>query len=349
MEMAEALHVNPSNLFSHLSGKITSIDSHTAGEPTRLILAGVPALQGESIYEQMLDFKAKYDNMRTRLTCEPRGHRDMVAALLTPPASPGANFGLIYMDARRYPLLCGHATIGAVTTLIETGAIEVHGPGRSILVDTPSGQVKASVQMEGGRVKAVTIQLAPSFVYGKQQTLDVPGVGQLVVDTVCVGGFFVMATARQIDIPLEPAYANRLAEAGMAVIAAANEQLQVRDPSRPEVSTVDVAEFYELSAQPGHGKSAVVYGEAHVDRSPCGTGTAAKMALLYQRGELSLNQPYLNQGILGTTFLGRLVGKTRVGDLPAVIPEVTGSAYITGIHQFVVDPKDPFADGFLLG
>jgi proline racemase len=258
--------------------------------------------------------------------------------------------------------------------------VEAVEPETTVIVDTPSGPAEAVAHVRDGQVDSVTIQLAPSFVYGENLGLDVPGLGRILVDTVCVGGFFAMVAVEQIGLALTLDNVDRLIELGMGIIEAANEQLTVRHPTRPEVSTVDVTEFYALSGPAlrqaqgrllrqaqgrllrqaqgrllrcsghgsGRGVSAVVYGESHIDRSPCGTGTSAKMALLHRRGELALDQPFVNAGILGTTFEGRLVAETDVGELPAVIPEVRGSAQVTGIHQFVLDPRDPFPQGFLL-
>jgi proline racemase len=328
--------------------RLLTIDSHTAGEPTRLIVDGVPPIPGETMNDKRLYLKEQHDEIRLQLTREPRGHQDMVAALVTQPVTPHADFGLIYMDARYYPYLCGHATIGAVTTLIEAGVIRAVEPDTRVVVDTPSGPVETHASVKNGKVTSVAIQLAPSFVYGQDLPLEVPGLGRIRVDTVCVGGFFAMVSADQIDLELSVGNAGRLAELGMAIMEAANDQLSVADPTRPEVQTVDVTEFYApLGAR--QGKSVVVYGESHVDRSPCGTGTSAKMALLHRQGKLGLNQTYLNQGILGTTFEGRLVAEARVGELPAVIPEVRGSAYVTGVQQFFLDESDPFPEGFLLG
>jgi proline racemase len=327
--------------------RLVTIDSHTAGEPTRLIVDGVPPIPGETVADKRLHLMREWDHVRLQLTREPRGHRDMIAALVTEPTTEGADFGLIYMDARRYPYLCGHATIGAVTTLIEAGVVKAIEPETTVIVDTPSGPMETTARVQGGRVESVAVQAVPSFVYSTDQPLNVPGLGHIRVDTVCVGGFFAMVSADQIGLELEPDNAGRLIELGMTIIDAANEQLTVRHPARPEVTMVDVTEFY-ASATPGHGLGAVIYGESHIDRSPCGTGTSAKMTLLHHRGQLALDQSYVNTGILGTTFEGRLVAETKVGDLPAVVPEVRGSAHVTGVHQFVLDPRDPFPEGFLL-
>jgi len=225
--------------------------------------------------------------------------------------------------------------------------VQAIDPETTVIVDTPSGPATAVARVHGRKVESVTIQLSPSFVYGENESLDAPGLGRIRVDTVCVGGFFAMVSADQIGLELEPDNAGRLIELGMAIIDAANEQLTVHHPARPEVATVDVTEFY-ASDDHGRGKSAVVYGASHIDRSPCGTGTSAKMTLLHHRGKLALDQLYVNAGILGATFEGRLVAETKVGDLPAVVPEVRGSAHVTGVHQFVLDQRDPFPKGFLL-
>ena len=216
-------------------------------------------------------------------------------------------------------------------------------------IDTPSGPATATAHVQGQKVESVTIRLSPSFVYGENQSLDVPGLGHILVDTVCVGGFFAMVSADQIGLELKPENAGRLIELGMTIIEKANDQLTVRHPMCPEVTTVDVTEFYDLSGhREGRGVSAVIYGESHIDRSPCGTGTSAKMTLLHHQGRLGLNRRYVNAGILGTTFEGWLVAETAVGDLAAVVPEVRGSAHVTGVNQFVLDPRDPFPEGFLL-
>jgi len=336
-------------LLQQYPDRLLTIDSHTGGEPTRLIVGGIPPLPGDTVAQKRRHFMREWDHVRLQLTREPRGHRDMLAALVTEPTTAGADFGLIYMDARRYPYLCGHATIGAVTTLIEAGVVEASEPETTVIVDTPSGPMETQAQVRDGKVASVAMQAVPSFVYGEKLPLDVPELGRIVVDTVCVGGFFAMVPAESIGLALRAENADRLIELGMAIIEAANEQLTVRHPTRPEVSTVDVTEFYALSQpQSGCGVSAVVYGESHIDRSPCGTGTSAKMTLLHHRGHLSLNQSFVNAGLLGTVFEGRLVAETTVGDLPAVVPEVRGSAQVTGVHQFVVDPSDPFPSGFLL-
>jgi proline racemase len=351
--------------------RFLSVDSHTAGEATRLVIDGLPPIPGQTINDKRLYISEHLDYVRLLLAREPRGHRDTLAAIVTEPVSEGAAFGVVFMDACRYPYMCGHGTIGAVTTLIEMGWLEAQEPETVVIVDSPSGPVHTRARVrretlasdqrgqdrrprERLRVESVAIQMESAFAFSLDQPLEVPGLGRITVDISFAGGFFAMVSADEVGLALTPENGPELARLGMLIIEAGNQQLKVQHPTRPYINTIDVAEFYDPA---GHsrgggtrpvGKNAVIYGEAHVDRSPCGTGTSAKMALLHRRGELALNQPFFNEGILGTTFEGRLVAETMVGDLPAVVPEVRGSAHVTGVHQFVLDPWDPFPQGFLL-
>ena len=328
--------------------RISVLDSHTGGEPTRLIIGGMGPLPGTTMKEKRLAFQDRHDQVRQLLTKEPRGHRGMFAACLTEPVTPGAHFGLIYMDPRRYPFLCGHATIGAVTTLIETGMIQPDGDVVDVAVDTPSGVMNTRAVMNGDKVESVAFRSVPSFVYETDREINVPGWGKIKVATVCVGGFFAMVSSDQLTMELKAENSAQLIDLGMAVIASANEQITVRHPERPEVKTVDVTEFYETAAEHSHGAGIVIYGESHMDRSPCGTGTTAKLTLFHHMGKIKTGQPYRNAGPLGTEFEAFVAEETRVGDLPAVVVEIKGSAYLTGMHEFVLDSADPFDQGYLL-
>jgi len=340
--------------------RLLTIDSHTAGEPTRLIVGGLPPIPGETINDKRLYLSEHLDHVRMLTAQEPRGHRDMLAAVVTEPVHEEAAFGIVFMDACRYPYMCGHGTIGAVTTLIETGWLAAEEPETAVVVDSPSGMVHTRARVRkappgaggaGGRVRveSVALQMESAFAFALDQPLEVEGLGRITVDVSFAGGFFVMVSVDQIGLALTPENGPELARLGMAIIAAANQQLTVQHPTRTYINTIDVAEFYNAGGHvQGRGKNAVIYGEAHMDRSPCGTGTSAKMALMHRRGELAVGQPFLNEGILGTTFEGRVVAETTVGDLPAIVPEVRGSAHITGVNQFILDPRDPFPRGFLV-
>ncbi|MFW5818824.1 MAG: proline racemase family protein [Desulfovermiculus sp.] len=326
---------------------VVTIDSHTAGEPTRLVVGGLPPIPGEDMKTKREYFLTHLDHIRCLLTREPRGHRDIFAAVLTEPVSDHSAFGLIYMDPRRYPYLCGHATMGAVTTLLELGGIQALGPEVKLTVDTPSGPMSATAVWDGHKVQGVTIQTVPSFVYRTDEEIYIPNADTILADTVCVGGFFAMVDIDQLDVTIEDT--ETLTSLGMEIIAQANRQLRVAHPSRPEVNSVDVVEFYTLNpSNPLAGQSVVIYGEAHVDRSPCGTGTAAKLTLLHHLGYVEPGQTYTNKSPTGTTFQAAIANTTYIGDLSGVEVRIQGAASITGRHEFVLDPHDPFPQGFLL-
>ncbi|MBU1586213.1 MAG: proline racemase family protein [Proteobacteria bacterium] len=329
---------------------ITTIDSHTEGEATRLIVNGAGKISGKTMMEKLEWFKSHHDHIRCLLTKEPRGSKEILAALVTENVTPDAKFGLIYMDARRYPYLCGHATIGAVATLAETGFLELDPGENSVLVDTPSGTMEARVFVQGDKIDAVAINMVPSFVYATGKDIEVKGFGKIKVDLVCTGGFFAMVDSTRIQI--EPVLENKafLTDLGMKIIDAANEQLIVSHPVRPDVNTIDVTEFYD-SQQKGNiafGKGMVIYGESHADRSPCGTGTAAKLTLLHHYGKIKMHQKYINYSPLGTSFDAMLVGKQKIGPVDGYIVQIKGRAYVTGIHHFIVKDNDPFQQGFIM-
>lgn len=332
------------------SNSITTIDSHTAGEYTRLIVHGLSSIPGETMPAKREYFITHLDSKRLMLTREPRGNKDVVVAAVTEPVTPEASFGLIYMDACRYPYLCGHATIGAVTTLFETGFINVKPDQNgqiSILVDTPSGPMPVQASSIGNKISSVSFLSVPCFVHSTQVPLFLPGTGEIQIDLVCAGGFFAMVNLDQPLFKTEDLSRNQLISLGMSITQEACKQLKVIHPLRSEVSTVDVTEFYR-HIDSSHGSSIVIYGESHMDRSPCGTGTAAKMALMYSQGMIQKNTPYVNKGPLETAFSAKVTEETEVGSYPAVIVQVTGSAHITGLHQFVLDENDPFPQGFML-
>ena len=346
--------MNPFNDISTLydgdAPVITTIDSHTEGEVTRLIVDGLPPVTGATMMEKLNRFRTGHDAFRRLLTREPRGSRQVLAALVTEPVTSDAAFGLIYMDARRYPYLCGHATIGAVTTLARTGFLTFEQGENQVGIDTPSGRMTALALVQNGRLTSVSIQMVPTFVYATDQQIQVDGFGPVAVDLVCAGGFFALVNTQQID--LTPTLENKpmLVDLGMKIIAAANDQLTVTHPERPDVTTVDVTEFYDTdtTGSPARGRGMVVYGESHMDRSPCGTGTAAKLALLHHYKKIGLNEPYINASPLGTTFEARLVETTSIGDFEASVTRISGKAWITGMHHFTLDRTDPFQQGYLI-
>jgi proline racemase/trans-L-3-hydroxyproline dehydratase len=338
--------------FLEIANQILTLDYHVGGEPIRLVVDGLPEIPGATINDKRIYIGENFDFVRLLLTREPRGHRDMFAGIITRPVNEGSGFGIVFMDARRYPYMCGHGVIGAVTAFIESGSVEIQGCETELVVDSPSGPVSASVRIaedNPGRVESVAIRMESAFVFQSDCSLKVDGLGTLKVDICFAGGFFVMVSVDQLGMSLSAADSGKLAEIGMTVIEAANRNFQVRHPVRTYIDTIDVAEFYDLSdSASGRGKNFVVLGEGHVDRSPCGTGTSAKMALLHRRGLLRVGERFVNEGLLGTKFEGRIATESFIGDLPVIVPEIRGSAHATGLHRFITTIDDPLPEGFLI-
>jgi proline racemase len=249
--------------------------------------------------------------------------------------------------------MCGHAVIGIVTTLLETGMFEMVEPETLVTLDTPSGPVRAHALIRDGHVFTVSFENVPAFIFRSDVTLMVPEVGDLVVDVVFGGLFFVFVNAPPLEIGLIPDNIARLADLGMRILAAANEQVPVRHPELPHIDKIIDLRFYmELVSDGANSRNVVILGDHMVDRSPCGTGTCAEVALRFARGQLGVGEPFVTESIIGTRFTGKVIAETQVGSgsevFPAVIPAVTGSAYITGFHQFVLNSEDPFPEGFRL-
>lgn len=331
---------------------VSTIDSHTAGEPTRLVVGGLPPLRGATMAEKMIYARNELDGLRRLLLLEPRGRQDMYGALLMSPTAPEADFGLIFMNTRQYTTMCGHAVMGAATTLVETGMVEAVEPETTIVFDTPVGLVHTRARIEGGRLREVSFDNTPVFVYQPDALLSVPGVSRLPADIVYSGGFFALVEARRIGLELVPANARALADLGTRLRHEANALLSVQHPELPFVNTIDAVVFHGPAERQAydtlHARNAAIFGERTIDRSPCGTGTCARMAVLHGKGELKIGQRFISESIIGTRFIGQIVGNTRVGAYQAIVPRVAGRAYLTGFHQLILDPDDPFPHGFSL-
>ena len=333
---------------------IATIDSHTAGECTRLVTQGLPPIEGATMAEKLAFAGRHLAWAPGLLMLEPRGHRDMFGAVLVPPCDPAADIGVLFMDNRVYEPMCGHGVIGAVTCLLEEGLFPMTEPVSVITLDTAAGLVRACATVEGGRVTSVTFENAPAFVYRRDVTIEVPDLGEIVVDIAFGGNFFVMVRVEQTGLALIPANAHRLAVLGMRILASANAQIAIRHPDLPHIDrAIDMRFYTEPGSAGADSRNVVVLGDHMIDRSPCGTGTCAELALQHARGRLPVGQPWVVESIIGTRFTGEIVAETQVGQgataIPAIIPRITGSAYITGWHQFVLDPRDPFPQGFMLG
>ena len=329
------------------SRMITGIDSHTMGEPTRIITGGIPAIPGATMAEKKQYLVDHMDYIRTALMNEPRGHRDMFGSIITAPCNSEADFGIIFMDGGGYLNMCGHGSIGAVTAAIETGMVKAQEPTTTVKMDTPAGLVTATAKVEGGLVSEVSIVNVPSFLL-KKCTVDVPDLGPLELELSFGGSFFALVDARKLGVGVVPQNINKLVDMGLRIRECVNTQMDISHPELKHITTCDLVEFYDNPSHPDADyKNVVVFGQGQADRSPCGTGTSAKMAALFARGELG-KETFTYESIIGTLFKGRILDTTRVGEYEAIIPEITGAAFITGFASFVIDERDPVKHGFVL-
>ena len=326
---------------------IFSVDTHTMGEPTRVIIGGMRPIPGKTMAEKKDFLRDHLDHIRTALMLEPRGHNDMFGSILMDPTDSQADLGIVFMDAAGYLNMCGHGTIGAVTVALEMGLLELIEPVTKVTLDTPSGLVFASAETEGGLVKSVTLENVPSFLYREGIQIDLPEMGRIPVDIAFGGNFFALVDNTHVRLKIVPENVGKLVEAGMNILRQVNRETEINHPTKNHLRSVDLVEIHELvEGSKARGRNVVIFGKGQVDRSPCGTGTCAKMATLFAKGKLSLGEEFIQESIIGTTFSGRLIRQTLVGDIPAVIPEISGQALITGIQQFVIDPADPLKYGF---
>ena len=326
-----------------------AVDSHTEGMPTRVITGGVGALPGSSMFERRQWFIENSDDLRTLLMYEPRGHASMSGAILQPPTRPDADWGVLYIEVSGCLPMCGHGTIGVATVLVETGMVAVTEPVTTIRLDTPAGLVVAEVAVEDGAAKAVTIRNVPSFSHTLDGRVQVPGLGEVRYDLAYGGNFYAMVELDEIGLPFDRAEKQRLLDAGLSIMASINEQARPIHPENPEIGGCHHVALIAPGSDAKHSRHAMAIHPGWFDRSPCGTGTSARMAQLHARGELPLGVDFVNESFIGTTFTDRLVEETRLTDGHVdVVPTITGRAWITGTAQYLLDPEDPFPAGFLL-
>ncbi|MGA8270226.1 MAG: proline racemase family protein [Candidatus Sulfotelmatobacter sp.] len=345
-----------------LSNMITAVDLHAGGEPGRVITGGVLDVPGRTMFEKKTYFERHADALRKRMLREPRGYPAANCNLLLPPTDPRADAGFIIMEQVEYPPMSGTNTICVVTTLIETGMVVAVEPATNLTLETPAGLVQVQAQVQAGKVKSVTFENVPAFATHLDAKIEVPQLGTVTVDVAYGGMFYVIAEAQPLGLRLSPDEGRDIVRVGEMIKAAAREQLPIAHPENPEIQGITIAELTGPPTNPGAvAKNTVIVSTGQldwnrpatwtgaIDRSPCGTGTCARMATLYAKGKLQLNQPFPHEGILGTIFTGCLVRETSVGAYRAVVPMLSGTAWITGFAQYVVDPEDPFPEGFTVG
>lgn len=341
---------------------ITAVDVHACGEPGRVITGGVLDMPGNSMFEKMQWMEKNADHIRLRMLREPRGYPALCCNVIVPPAHPDADAGFIIMEQTEYPAMSGSNTICVVTVLLETGMLPMVEPVTELTLEAPAGLIKVSAVCKDGKVTNVTFQNVPAFALHLDAVIDVPQFGKVKVDIAWGGMLFVIADAAQLGIEVNAKNGGELTRASEMIRTATLEQLPVTHPENPALVGPSISQISGPATHPrAHRKNAVTVATGVLDwdrpstwtgvldRSPCGTGTCAKMAVMYAKGELGLNQDFVHEGVLGTLFTGRLLAETQVGRYQAVIPSISGQAWITGFANYVVDPTDPFPEGFTVG
>jgi trans-L-3-hydroxyproline dehydratase len=330
--------------------RITSIDAHTGGEPLRIITSGFPDLPGDTILQKRQYARENYDHLRRALMWEPRGHADMYGCIFTPPVTPDGDVGVLFLHNEGFSTMCGHGIIGMVKVGVETGYFPATSEQTVIKIDTPAGRVTATAHLQGDTVERVSFLNVPSFALAQDLTVDVPGLGAVRYDLAFGGAFYAYVDADAVGVEIAPEHHSQLIDVGMRIKRAVMDSYEIIHPD----GDADLNFLYGtilVKMRPGgdiHSRNVCIFAEGEVDRCPTGTGVSGRLAIHHARGELQLDETITIESLIATQFTGRVAETATVGSLPAIIPEVAGTAHITGKHEFLIDPDDPLADGFIL-
>jgi len=329
--------------------RVLAIDAHTGGEPLRVILSGFPESSAPTILGRRRDAHARHDGLRRGLMWEPRGHADMYGCIVVPPVSAEADFGVLFTHNEGFSTMCGHGIIGVVTVMVECGLVPAHAPETRLGIDTPAGFVEARARVREGRVSGVSFVNVPSFAAGLDRTVGVPGLGEVRYDLGYGGAFYAYVTASDFGLQLVASEHLRLIDLGRRIKEAVQDTAPPVHPDDADLGFVYGTIFVGAAHDPAHhSRNVCVFADGEVDRSPTGTGVSGRLALHHARGEVGDGEAITIESILGTTFGGRVLSTTTVGDHAAVVPEVTGRAFVTGRNELLIDPDDPLGEGFLL-
>src|SRR3954454_19569426 len=327
---------------------VKTIDAHAAGEPLRLIVDGFPAPRGKTMLEKREWVRRHADHLRRALMLEPRGHADMYGAILTEPVTPGADAGVLFMHNEGYSTMCGHGIVAVTTVALERRLIVPAGGGTAVAYDSPAGMIRARARLRDGRVESVAFVNVPSFVLHGGLAVKLAS-RTLRADVAFGGAFYAIVDSEAVGLPIDVAHLPELRRVGMQIKHAIEEAHTVTHPIDPGLRGI----YAPISTAPPMDERAdlrnvTVFADAEVDRSPCGTGTAAVMAVVDAMGLLTVERPFVHESLIGTRFSGRVISRTEVGELEAIVPEIEGSAWITGEHTFLIDDNDPLREGFRL-
>lgn len=352
----------PSKTPIRLSSIIEAVDAHAAGEPGRVIVGGVDDLPGATMFDKMIRLQADRDDIRLRMLREPRGYPAANCNLILPSNHPEADAGFVIMEQVEYPGMSGSNTMCVVTVLLETGMLPMTEPVTALTLEAPAGLIRVTADCRDGKVTSVTFRNVPAFATHLDAPVEVPHLGTVTVDVAYGGMFYVIADAERFGLRLTPDEGADIVRITEMVKAAAAEQLPVVHPEQPGFTGITIGQLSGPPHDPANSRRNVVTVSTGtldwerpatwmgaIDRSPCGTGTSARMATLHARGELRVGDAFRHEGILGTIFTGRLVEETMVGSHRAVVPTISGQAWITGFARYSLDPTDPFPEGFTVG
>jgi len=341
---------------------IDAIEVHAAGEPGRVITSAAGLVHGDTMAERLAYCTEHLQWLREAMLHEPRGYPALCAVLILPPTTPGAHFGMVVLEQGGFTPMSGSNTMCAVTAAVETGLVVAVEPVTEVRIDTAVGPITAQAQVRDGKVVAVTVANVPAYVVAIDHPLHVPELGTLAVDVVFGGQFFVQVPVAELGLRLERDLGRDLVRAGALIKMAALEQLEVAHPVNPRIDAVNLVMLHSgprVPGQPSRNTVVLTQGEPDparpqtwtgtLDRSPCGTGTCGRMAALHARGELGIGEDFHHRSIIDSEFTGRLTATTTVGGVPAVLPTITGSAWITGHSRWLIDPTDPYPHGYTVG
>jgi trans-L-3-hydroxyproline dehydratase len=326
-----------------------AIDSHTGGEPFRIVVDSAPVIEGATMLERRAFAEDHLDDLRRALMWEPRGHADMYGALVGPPTDPSSDLSVLFIHNEGFSTMCGHGIIALTKVVLETGVLPAEAPKTVIRIDTPAGQIEATARISDGGVESVSFRNVPSFVVAMDRTVDVPDLGQVRFDLAFGGAFYAYVASDDLGLPIEPSSISRLIDAGRVVKQAVVDSGPIDHPVEPGLGFLYGVIFVAPPEDPGHhSRNVCIFADGEVDRSPTGTGVSGRLAIHHARGDVSTDETIIVESILGSTFSGRVVGTAEVGGFPAVIPEVTGTAHITGRNELWLDPSDELGAGFLV-
>ncbi len=325
------------------------VDSHTGGEPFRVVVEGAPSIEGKTMVERRRFAQDHLDQLRRALMWEPRGHADMYGAFLGPPVAPDSDLSVLFLHNEGFSTMCGHGIIALAKVVLDTGVLPSQEPETTIMVDTPAGQIEATATLSRGTVKSVRFRNVPSFVIDLDNVVDVPGTGNVRYDLAFGGGFYAYVKASDLGLTLSPSSAAHLIESGRAIKKAVVESRAIPHPTEPDLGFLYGVIFVGPAENSGnHSRNVCIFADGELDRSPTGTGVSARLAIHHARGELGTGEEITIESIVGSIFTGRIVEVTDLGGVPAVIPEVSGTAHLLGRSELWIDPDDGLGGGFFV-